>query len=193
MDFQIMSPNEIAQQTADLLRDGCVLIDLETTGLDDNPAVEVVEIAIIDQHDATLLNVLVKPQQPIPPEAAAVHGIRDSDVSLSDTFPQLYPQLAELLNGKVVVAYNYTFELNVLRAVCRRHNLPEIQPQSWWCAMRAYTAFRQRARYARLGQACQAEGVPVINAHRAVADCHMTLYLMQKMAAEARPTQQSLF
>ena len=193
MDFEIMSPNEIAQQTADVLRDGCVLIDLETTGLDNNPAVEIVEVAIVDHHDETLLNTLVRPEQPIPPDAAAVHGIRDSDVSFSEGFPQLYPKLAELLNGRVVVAYNYTFELNVLRAVCRRHGLPEIQPQAWWCAMRAYSAFRQRKRYARLAQACQAENVPTISAHRAAADCHMTLYLMQKMAAEAHPTQQSLF
>ncbi len=193
MDFQIMSPTEIAQATADLLRDGCVLIDLETTGLDDNPAVEAVEVAVVSHRDETLLNTLIKPRNPIPPDASAIHGIRNSDVSFSPTFPEVYPDLVRLLNGQIVVSYNYTFELNILRAVCRQHGLAELAPREWWCAMRAYAAFRQKERYVALGQACKAESVQVINAHRAAADCHMTLYLLQKMAAEARPTQPSLF
>ena len=41
----------------------CIL-DTETTGLDDNA--EIVEIAIIDKEERTLINQLVKPTQRIP-------------------------------------------------------------------------------------------------------------------------------
>jgi len=186
------TPQAVAARAAELLRAGCVLMDLETTGMADDPAVQVIEVAIIDAAGAVLLNTLVRPQGRIPPGASRVNRIYDADVAGKPPFPEVYPQIADLLNGRVVIAYNHEFERGVLRHVCRRHMLPEPKPAEWWCAMRAYATFTGALRYARLGDACRREGIPVANAHRALGDILLTLALVKKMAAAATPTRPTL-
>ncbi len=187
------TPQEVAARAAELLQAGCVLIDLETTGMADDPGVQVIEVAIINAAGTVLLNTLVRPQGRIPPGASRVNRIYDADVADKPPFPEVYPQIAELLNGRVAIAYNHEFEQGVLRHVCRRHMLPEPKPAEWWCAMRAYTIFIGALRYTRLGDACRREGIPVENAHRALDDVRLTLALVRKMAAAAAPTQPRLF
>lgn len=180
-----MSRHETARRAAQLLQDGFVLIDLETTGLDHDPKVEVIEVAIIDHTGAILLNSLVKPQGSIPPGASRVNGIYDADVVSAPSFDEVYPHLVRLLSGQRVVAYNYTFEQRVLATVYQRHQKPAIE-SDWRCAMRSYTAFRGQRNFFKLVEACRYERLPSDNAHRALGDCVMTLALMRKMA-EAAP------
>ncbi len=184
---------EVAARAAELLHAGCVLMDLETTGMADDPTVQVIEVAIVDAAGIVLLNTLVRPQGHIPAGASRVNHIYDADVADKPTFPEVYPQIAALLHGRVVIAYNHEFERGVLRHVCRRHTLAEPQPAEWWCAMRAYAIFSGAVRYARLGDACRREGIPVTNAHRALGDTLLTLALVRKMAAAAAPIQPLLF
>lgn len=184
---------EIANQAAELLHDGCVIIDLETTGMSDDPDVQIIEVSIIDETGKVLLDTLVKPQGFIPAGASRVNNIYDKDVADKPTWPEVYPQVAEILNGRVVVAYNYTFEEGVLNTVCKRHDLPRLTPAEWWCPMRKYQTYIGATRYTKLVDACAAEGVKVENAHRALGDIIMTLELMKKMAQEAGPIQPSLF
>jgi DNA polymerase-3 subunit epsilon len=171
----------MAERAARLLNDGFVVIDLETTGLDNDPQVEIVEVAITDHTGAVLLNTLVKPRGRIPAGAARVHGIHDADVVDAPHFEDVYPELARLLGGQCVVAYNFTFEQNILTAVCHRHGLPIIE-SDWRCAMRAYSAFRGQRGFIKLVDACAHERVDVVDAHRALGDCRMTLALIRKMA-----------
>lgn len=172
----------VALQTAKLFKDGFVIIDLETTGFDRDPTVEVVEVAILNHKGETLLNTLVKPIEMIPPDAYRIHGIDNDDVTDAESFPSFYPQMAVLLNGKTVVSYNYTFEENVLKHICRRHQLDPIKPSQWFCAMRKYQEYAGRYSFSKLGEACKREGVKVENTHRALGDCIMTLALLRKMA-----------
>lgn len=164
-----------------LFNEGFVLVDLETTGFSSDPQVGIVEIAIIDHHGEILLHTLVNPERPIPAAASGVHGIMNDDVMTAPTFPQLYPQLTELLNGKNIVAYNHSFEIGIFRAVCNRYQLSEFDSQ-WYCAMRGYAAFRRRRKWVKLTEACRIEGIPIQNAHRALGDCTMTLQLSRLIA-----------
>lgn len=184
---------EVANRSAELLHDGCVIIDLETTGMSDDPDVQIIEVSIIDHNGTVLLDTLVRPRGFIPAGASRVNQIYDKDVADKPTWPEVYPKVAEILNGRVVVAYNYTFEEAILNAASRQHSLPRIQPAEWWCPMRAYQTYTGTLRYTKLVDACRAEGVAVRNAHRALGDILMTRELMLKMAAEAGPIQPSLF
>ncbi|MEG4026450.1 MULTISPECIES: 3'-5' exonuclease [unclassified Microcoleus] len=76
-----------------------VILDTETTGLYD---AQIVEIAIIDRLGEMLLNTLVKPSIPIPPEAAYLHGISDAMVGDPPSFPEVYPRIVEVLKDKRV-------------------------------------------------------------------------------------------
>jgi DNA polymerase-3 subunit epsilon len=169
--------------TANLFKTGFVVIDLETTGLSRDPKVGIVEIAVIDHQGEVLFESLVKPKHPIPRQASAIHGITDKDVASAPTFPQIYPELAAILNGKTIVAFNVDFEEEILEIVCKRFKLAPMTPQKWHCAMRAYSDYRGQRKFIKLGIACNSEGVFIENSHRALGDCRMTLGLLQKMGA----------
>lgn len=76
-----MSPKEWVQEWLT----NCLILDTETTGLGDDA--EIVEIAIIDQDKNVLLNSLVKPSKPIPPNM-----YRAKNASLSTRDIVLRPQ-----------------------------------------------------------------------------------------------------
>lgn len=164
---------------------GFVILDLETTGLTNDPNVDIVDVAVVSHHGEILLNTLVKPAQSIPLVASRIHGIYDEDVTAAPSFLEIYPQLMALLNGKIVVVYNHSFDQDILRAVCRRLKQPMVTPTEWYCAMRAYSVYSSSTRYQKLTVACEREGIPLASAHRALGDCLMTLALMKKMAIPA--------
>jgi DNA polymerase-3 subunit epsilon len=97
-----------------------VILDTETTGLYD---AEIVEIAIINNLGAMLLDTLVKPSIPIPAEVAEIHGISDEKVADDPTFPEVYPTDAALKEKRVLI-YNSAFDIKILNYCCRLHNLP---------------------------------------------------------------------
>ncbi len=181
--FEFATRQDIARSAARLLAEGFVLLDLETTGLDRDPGVEIVEIAILNHRGEVLLNTLVRPQGRIPSQASRVHGITDAAVVDVPPFEEVYEAIAGRLAGQTAVAYNYTFERNILHAVCRRHQKPPVAPQKWWCAMRAYQAFIRSRGWYTLRKACARERIRIDDTHRALGDCQMTLALLYVMAA----------
>jgi DNA polymerase-3 subunit epsilon len=93
-----------AQQVLSMgIGDGVVL-DTETTGLDETA--EIVQIGVLALDGTILLNETVKPSGPIPAEATAVHGITDEMVADKPRFSDVFPILADLTRDKMVVTYN---------------------------------------------------------------------------------------
>lgn len=69
---------------------------------------------------------LVDPGVTIPQEATKIHGITDADVVAAPTTEQSLPWLLRLLEGAVLVGYNVLeYDMEVLKAECRRHGLIE--------------------------------------------------------------------
>ena len=71
---------------------------LEGVGLDDYA--EICEIAVLDAAGNVLMDTLVRPLNPIPPEVSAIHGITDRMVAGAPLFPEVLPELQGLLNGR---------------------------------------------------------------------------------------------
>lgn len=152
----------------------------------DNEPAEIVEICIIDSTGAPLLNTLVKLSGTIHPEAAAKSGINHDLLQDAKPFSELAHQIAQLLYGKAVVIYNAEFDDSLLQEEFMRCGQPSPSYEVR-CAMLAYHTFRQRgsARWMRLERACKAEGIAVVDTHRAIGDCLATLALMRRMASQA--------
>jgi exodeoxyribonuclease X len=88
------------------------IIDLETTGLE--PCDEVVEVGAIDLDcdSGEICNFgsqTIRPRNPIPPQASAVHHITDADVADAPIWEDVWPQF---FNADVVAfaAHNANFE-----------------------------------------------------------------------------------
>ena len=102
------------------------VLDLETTGTD--PKLDrVIEISVLrlrpdGGHDHRTSR--VKPGVPIPPEATAIHGIRDDDVADSPTFRAVAPSLVRFLDGCDLAGFNIlNFDLRLLVAEFNRVGL----------------------------------------------------------------------
>lgn len=160
--------------------DGHVLIlDTETTGLDETA--EVVQIALIDLKGNEVFNRLVKPVNPIPAEATAIHGITNEMVANAQTFAELYEDFCQAIYGKTIVIYNAAYDQRVLRQTINWHaTIPASLPwQKVECAMLRYAEFvgewdnrRGSFRWQRLPA----------GDHSAVGDCQATLSLIRRMA-----------
>ncbi|WP_440530337.1 3'-5' exonuclease [Serratia nevei] len=182
-----MTPQQQAQQC---LNRNCLVLDTETTGLDDKA--EIIEIAVIDAHGKVLLNTLVRPSKPIPPEATAIHGITDEMVKDAPAWPEVSPQLCSLISGKTIAIYNAEYDIRLLEQTDRIWKVTpkiSVMPQVV-CAMHEYAEFygqkRERGGYKwqKLTAAAEQQGVIIEGTpHRALSDCLTTLGVIKAMAA----------
>lgn len=176
-----------------------VFVDTETTGL--GPEAELCDIAIVGIDGRVLLDSLVLPLAPIPAEATAVHGITVAicERAKAPMWKELWPRVAVLLYaGRRVVVYNAEYDFGIIQQVTRAAKLPAFAP-GWQCAMQAYGDFdgtpafrRPGMKWHRLGNACDAMGIALDGAHRALADAEACRRLVLAMAAADEPRQLTL-
>ena len=181
-----------------------VTLDTETTGLGDQD--EIVEIAIIDSNGNALLNSLVKPVNPIPADATAIHGITNEMVVDAPDLFQLFDRLSEVLEGRTVLIYNKSYDVRLISQSLYQllnnvkpdyHHLytPQIGhftnqlQQNSHCVMELYAEhygqwdeFRNQFKWQKLTNAARHFNADRPNAHRALADCLMTLDVLRGMA-----------
>ena len=166
-----------------------VVLDTETTGLD---SPEVVSVAVVDSHGKTLLNELVRPAKPIEPGARRITGITNEMVRDREEFPAIYERLKDVLNNKLVVIYNASYDLKVLSNTCRRYNLA-MPPFEHWCAMEWFAkvygkwdSYRGDFTWQKLSTAAGYFAVEQHDAHDALGDCITTLRIITAGLARAR-------
>ncbi len=99
------------------------VFDLETTGT--NPAEDrIVEVALVTLRpdgSRSTKSWLVNPGRPIPPDAVAVHGIRDADVADVQSFDALAPEIHAAFEGCDLSGFNAErFDIPLLAAEFRR-------------------------------------------------------------------------
>lgn len=168
-----------------------LFLDTETTGLGRDA--EVCQIAIVDYDGDVLLDTLVHPTRPIPPDATAIHHITNAMVARAPTFAEIWRQLDETLYLRNVIIYNAEYDLRVLRQSARVKGLTFEPRAKFYCAMWAYAEFhgeyddyRGSYRWIKLGVALRQMGIDAANVtlHTALADAEMTRRLVRKIAGE---------
>lgn len=106
-------------------------MDFETTGLEPgnrHPVQVAVATGGLGDVDTLLWSSLVRPPVPIPAEATAVHGIGDADVADAPSFDELLPKLLELLEGRVLCAFNLPYDHDVLVCALHAAGRPDLAP-----------------------------------------------------------------
>lgn len=159
-----------------------VCLDLEATGVwvESDRIVQIALARIAPDGALTEWDSLVNPEQPIPAETSAVHGIHDVDVAAAPTFAQLVPALTGLLAGCDMAGYNvHRFDRKLLSAEFRRANAPD--PTTGARVIDAYTIFvrqEQRTLDAALRFYGVADAVGARQAHDARSDVAATVAVL---------------
>lgn len=178
------------KEARELLASDFVIMDTETTGLGTDA--EIVEISIIDRDGTDLFTSLVRPTMPILPELTAIHGIDNAMVRNAPTWADVHDCVMHLFSNRRIAIYNADYDLRMLRqcsqaAGCR---LPDLSRQSK-CVMQIYSKYvgewsdkHGNWRWHKLSHAAQACGVDASGAHRAAADCRMTLGVLKHVASQ---------
>lgn len=94
-----------------------IVLDTETTGADptkDKP----IELAYVVVQNFKIIDTpkswFIDPERSIPPEASAVHHLTDEDIVGAKTFENFWPEVADDLRDKVIVAHNAPFDIAML-------------------------------------------------------------------------------
>ncbi|ATD40328.1 3'-5' exonuclease [Aeromonas salmonicida] len=191
IDWNQTSDQEQASVMASNWLLNCQILDTETTGLDDKA--EIVEISIIDQLGNVVFDSLVKPQQPIPAEATAIHGITNDMVATAPSWADIHDEVCQLISSKPLVIYNADYDMRLMAQTSAFYGLKPVTADAGvHCAMLAYAEFygdwndyKGSYRWQRLtNAAAQQEVVTDGLAHRALADVMMTLGVLQAMARQ---------
>ncbi len=172
-----------------------VVLDTETTGI--TYRAQIVQIGIVASDGKVLLDSYVRPTEPIPPDAIAIHGITDAMVRDAPTIVELTPTICDAIRGRCVIVYNAEYDMRLLRQSSQARQDPtdwkSLAPR-WLCAMLAYAEYRGEPgrrygefRWHKLGEAARHEGIAATEAHSAIGDCLTTLALVRNLAAIVEP------
>jgi DNA polymerase-3 subunit epsilon len=161
-----------------------VVFDLETTGInvDKDKIVQIAMIRIEPGGTRTTLDTLVNPERPIPPEASAVHGIKDADVQDQPTFSQIRREVEEFLTDADLAGFNsVNFDLPLLQAELNRAgsemDFPGVRHLD---AMKIFHRMERRDLTAAYRLYC---GKELTGAHNALADTEATLAILDAQIA----------
>lgn len=158
-------------------------LDLETSGeTADHGVVELASLDLVDGAITERRDSLVNPEQPIPPEASAIHHLVDADVADKPTFAVMGPLLVCCPpTPTAFVAHNAKFE--------RQWIDPIVGGIPWICSMKAAMRVWPQAekfsnQYLRYWLHLQlgAEAQPT---HRALPDCVVTAHIFMRLQQEA--------
>ncbi len=116
-----------------------VFVDTETTGLaaDEDEVIELAMLpfdydrdsgAIVAVHVDAALSGLRQPSKPIPPESAAIHGIRDEDVAGKTIDPAHISALLD--EAQLVIAHNAAFDRPMVEKLW-----PVFETKHWACSL----------------------------------------------------------
>lgn len=191
------TPHEIRRRWRDLLdRTDVLILDTETTGFRHDA--EVVEIAVIDTTGTERYSALVRPEDAIPDEATAVHGIDGATLREAGAlpWPTHYPHLQPLLqDARAIRIYNLAYDVRIIRQTSERYGLPHLLmpgARDIGCAMQEYADFRHvphqwragQNRWFKLSDAYAHECGLTTQTHRALDDCRMVLDVMRSVGRE---------
>ena len=155
-----------------------LVIDTETTGLFSRD--RIVEIGAIAFNGTEILeewSTLINPFRDVGP--TNIHGITPSMVSIAPAFADVINDLARLMNGRILVCHNASFDVRMLTQELGR---TEVQ-YSFGKAFCTMVAARRLLPPGldKLTDACEALEIQVAGAHSALGDARMTQQLFLQL------------
>jgi DNA polymerase III subunit epsilon len=140
-----------AEAAAYLLKSECVIIDVETTGLQIHNS-HIIQLALVDHSGQTLISTYIKPPEMIDEnsEAFSVNRITNAMVADAPTISEIYAEVINAIGNRRIVAYNASFDYGFIFNVIWKIKFPTMEhPEcrwlteyaNWDCLMEIYDAW----------------------------------------------------
>lgn len=158
-----------------------LIIDTETVGA--GASVEVVEIALCDYGGRVVFDSLVRPLYNRLPRQTKVQRFGASEFDAAPDWTAVWSEVAPLVEGRLLIAYNAAFDRRALSAMCARHRQRSGE-RGWRCAMQFVKRAAGVRRSLALSDACalyEVEG----GTHRAAEDVLATHRLLKCVLGRA--------
>lgn len=176
MHFNLKQPYTPALAPYEL-NDRALVIDTETIG--SGPTIEIIEIAVGDVAGNIIYESLVHPvfnRLPKPSKHARFDHAAFKDAPY---WIDIWPEVAALIDRKLLVAYNASFDRRALAAMRSRHAHAPTE-RGWRCAMQLVKKLVGTKRSLTLSEACAHFGLEGGN-HRAARDVEVTCRLLHAL------------
>ncbi len=164
------------------------VVDIETTGSTPQSA-GITEIAIVIHNGVEVTGkyvTLINPRHKIPPFIVNMTGISDEMVAAAPWFEEVAPQIYNLLNGRVFVAHNVSFDYSFLNYLLGRSGFQWSAPKL--CTIKlSRRVFPGLEKYG-LGSLTRDLGIRIEGRHRAWGDAAATAQVLT-MAIEKEGMQ----
>lgn len=167
------------------MRDKILCLDIESTGLNDDPESPDYAVQIVLQwvNEEIQREWLVKPPKPIPEEISKIHGITNEMVSDCPSFGMVAEEIATYINAaEGIVGYCVDYDIAILRREFELVRCPIVWPRAVVCCMRVWDNNEPRPKRT-LGAAFKqfVHGKGFDNAHNAKADVAATVQVFKSM------------
>ena len=164
------------------------VVDIETTGSTPQSA-GITEIAIVIHNGVEVTGkyvTLINPRHKIPPFIVNMTGISDEMVAGAPLFEDVAPQIYNLLNGRVFVAHNVSFDYSFVHYLLGRSGFQWSAPKL--CTIKlSRRVFPGLVKYG-LGSLTRDLGIKIEGRHRAWGDAAATAQVLT-MAIEKEGMQ----
>lgn len=154
-----------------------LIVDTETVGA--GSTVEIVEIAFGDSLGEIVFQSLVRPVFNSSPRANAKSRFEREELESAPYWTDIWPQVSEVVDNQLLIAYNAGFDRRALAAACTRHH-QHTQERGWRCAMQLVKQVAGVKKSLPLAEACALYGLPG-GTHRAAADVRATYKLLNAL------------
>ena len=168
----------------DLLdRDDVLIIDTETTGIDEYG--EILEIGIVNTKGETITDKIFDPQERAPRHDERAHRLNRMDLVAMGAEPWTKSHQAikdTLENASVILAWNADYDTRLLQQTCERWGVSNPNLKQVRCIMKEYsgTGF-----YQTLESTFERHCYALTQTHRATDDCYLVLEVMRAVAKES--------
>ena len=163
-----------------------VFLDTETTGLLNRPPVGIVDIGVLviqPNGKASVLDVLVDPELPIPVEASKIHGIYAKDVAGAETFASFISFFKDHFESSIISGFNSRqYDIPVLLQNMARYGEPGEAPAIQLDVRDLWTREEQQKK-GKLTEVATVLGVEKGTAHRALGDVLTTATIFEAMVS----------
>ncbi|HEY0320630.1 MAG TPA: 3'-5' exonuclease [Pyrinomonadaceae bacterium] len=160
-----------------------LIVDTETVG--QGSEIEIVEIAFGNASGEIVFQSLVRPVfNRISLRASNPSRFDKEELAGAPYWTDIWPQVSELVQNRLLIAYNAGFDRRALAAACERHQ-HQTEERGWRCAMQLVKKVAGVKKSLPLADACALYGLPG-GTHRAAADVEATYQLLNALKNSVR-------